>query len=656
MTPPKLIAASALTLAAFVFSLPAHGQDDVVDRFEGLVEWLGRGLDLVGEKSEDFIGPGLEPLNEIKTPDFSGLATFTVPFAENYPVRPNAAVAVRNKFGEIRVNTWNNPIVQVQADIQVGAEDPALAREIAQDIDIHVDETLENVSVRTVLPDTRGRGRLRIVVDYVLTIPETASLSCENHWADTIVRGVSGAVTIKSRFGVVDLSKIAGPVRVWAEGEFPVQVSNLSKGGSFSLRDARAEFRNVAGVVDISNYMGAVTVQDMPPETEMSIRNVRAPVHLYLPDSATPDIDVSVFFGDIKSDVPLDRTSRGDLIIARSANVESKQRISVRTFFGDVTIHAQGIEATSPGSLGTLADDSEPVEDPVLTSIPLAPDSELVLDAIRGGVRVEGVDDEQVTVTATRHVRLTSIELAQEVLDTLQLRTEKIDGRVVVRTLVDDDLAELGCTYYRIDLVVQCPRSTRLKVHAENGRTLVSGMDGPVTVVQNEGGIAVERTTGEVDVTAHKGDIEIADCAGPVQALAKAGRVTTRNVSGKQAISCSQGTAAVNAPGGDVTVRSRGGNVSIIAEDGVFGDYDISVIQGDISLVLPESADARLVVSAKRGEIYSTLPTTLTGGIYMDQRDFTCRLSPEGRFTLKLETESGDIALTPFASPEESRP
>ncbi len=80
----------------------------------------------------------------------------------------------------------------------------------------------------------------------------------------------------------------------------------------------------------------------------------------------------------------------------------------------------------------------------------------------------------------------------------------------------------------------------------------------------------------------------------------------------------------------------------IIALDGIGGDYDVLAEQGNLSIVLPQDADAIVLVTAQNGLVYSALP--MTGGIEKGLQKFQTRLS-SGAFRVALETREGNVVI-----------
>lgn len=636
-------AVALVCLSFLLLSPPAPAQSDIVNRVGNIFDSIADYLKRAGEKSEDYVKSPFDPWNAVRTADGAGLIAVARAFDEPYPVRPGSTVTVSNEFGEIRIEAWKDKavqVVQVTADISVGAETAESAHQISRAIDIHVTPQQNGVTIRTLLPDTREMGRTNIEVNYVLTVPADANVIAQNLFGDTVIHGVGGSVAAQSAYGVVDLRNLSGPVSVRARGE-SLAAANLAAGGAFELTGCQAEFGAVSGPLKVVNFMGAVTLRNLAATADIDVTNASGPVYLYLGSGETPDLECEVLFGGINSHIPLDQSARDELMFGRSRNVESKQRLRLRTSFDNIHIYQEGRETTPPPPIaGHATDLFEGVVDRVT---PIAEGVELIVDAIAGKIEVVGVDDDRVHIKTTKRVRLASAANAAAALEALDVAVESLDSRVEVQTRVRDDMVALGCSYYRVDLLIRCPRTTPVKVRAQNGDTIVRDMGETVVVEQGQGRIIVEHSKSRLDLTNQQGDVQVTNCAGPVTIKATRGAVSTQSIYGKQEISCTEGRTFVDAPLEGLVIRQRGGDARIIALEGVGGDYDVLAERGNISIVLSPDADAKFFVSATDGVIASSA-VELQGSIGGRSREFTGRMHG-GRHTITLETREGDIII-----------
>jgi hypothetical protein len=640
-------AALMLAAAAFCFGdARADGDQGLMGKVGSLFEDVPRLLDLVGEKALDVIGPGLG-FGEVEE---SGGFSVRREFEEAYPVSPGAVISIGNEFGagEVRVSTWDNQVVRVAAAISVAAETSALATEIAEGVEIRVTppqnggapSTDKLAEVRTVLPDLRdGQGKPSIEVNYVVTIPRNVGITVRNDFGDTLLTGIGGAVAVDSRYGAVSLSNCSGSVHVRSRGEFPVQAQGLRQGGTFDLHYARAEFADIAGTLQVKNFWGSVALRGLGAESNVDVSCESGPVYLQLTENVAPDLEATVLFGGIESDIELSRATHGNVTIARSPSMESRQQIVLRTTFAPILIQTagQGQLAAASGVPG----DYQPFKEVAAQTYTLPEQATIAVRAVAGDIRITGIDDTQTRVTTTKFVRVQSQANVRAALQALDAAIQTTDTGLTLTTAVKDNMAALGCTSYKIDILIECPRTVSLDVQAGNGHTAIDGIGGNVVARQEAGSVAVEHVKGLLDLANQKGDIDVAECAGPVTATAYFGHIAMKDVYGKMTTKCVEGKTVIEAPHAEIEANNSGGDVRIISFDGIGGNYSVTAEQGNISILLPPETDATLTATAVFGVVRSSIP--LTGNKKKDFEEFT--KPGTGPYRVTLKTRQGDILL-----------
>ncbi|HOZ46928.1 MAG TPA: DUF4097 family beta strand repeat-containing protein [Candidatus Hydrogenedentes bacterium] len=629
------IAARALILACFFVPRPAQAQGTFLDRVGTIFDNIGQGLSVVGKKASDLIGPGLG-LGEKETASF----TQSRHFNERYPVSPTPMITIANEFGEIRVTTWPNPVVQVDADISVGAESAEAAEQLAEAIEVQVTSAEDHLEIRTRLPDARPQGgTVTMTVNYTVTIPADAGLLTANDWGDTLVRDIGGMVGVRSLYGLVDLRDVSGPVRVQTRGEFAVEAHGLAQGGTFELNGAHATFSDISGALNVRNFGGTVTVRDLAPDAQLDVVSESGDIQIHLPEEAAPDLVASALFGDIASDLPLGRNTQGQLTVARSPNVEAKQRVALRTSFGNIRIVRDGLESAPPAP---LIEGTSPFKSVLTERRPVGEATELVIEAIAGDIRIEGQDENVMSGNATKFVRVQDMANAEAAIERLSVEVVEEEGRVTVRTKLLGDMSGLGCPAYRVDLDIRCPRTCPIRIRAEEGHTSVTGTGGTIHVEQTAGTVSVKHAKGEQVLRNAKGDVTVSESAGPLDITAVSGSVKLNDIFGKAHLVCDQGKIVMESVHADVEAQSRKGDVRIISLEGLQGSYDIRAEGGDISILLPTSADVTFDVTAENGAVYSAIP--LNGAISQGLQEFRGRLN-EGTHRIALRSKDGNIRI-----------
>lgn len=627
--------AVCLALLALLCAPGAFAQGAIVEQLRTGIEGVARGMDSLGKATDQLIGSSLG----LGGPTPSS-HTRTRTLEERHPTGPSPVVALSSAFGEIRVDTWNERIVQVAAEITVGADTPETAERVLAAIAVQTQPGEDVVQVKTALPETRGeKGRVVITVNYRVTVPRQASVVLDNFFGDVRMDGVGGRAAVEAQYGAVDIRRAGGVVRVRAQGEFPVIAEDLAQGGVFQLEGSRAELRRVSGELQASVFRGSLRLSEPGAALDATLTVDGGTAEIELDPAVPPDLTATILHGALTSDLELTRAGEQDRLVARHPAPESPHRISLNASFSDVGIGLRGrvpAEAPAPGG-GNLFNET------VTREVTPAPDAALVIEAANGNVRVEGHDGPGIAVTATRIVWMgAAAAAAVDALAALQLQVQEEPGRVAVHTLADPDMARFGCTDWRVDLTVKAPRGTPLRVNAAAGLTEVAGMAAEVRVTQAQGGVAVEGLTGNAVLSNQKGPVRLAGCAGGAEVSARFGDVTVARCGGAVSVQSVEGGIVVDTPLGPVTARSAGGAIRLISLEPLAGDMDLKADPGAVSaLVAPESS-AEFTLRAEGGRVQSTVP--LTGSLAGDRQEFTGKLG-EGKYRVLMEARGGDVAL-----------
>ena len=640
--------AKILFLACFFASTPALAQAGLVDRvgtsFDTLRDWLND----LGEKTEGVFGSPVIPPPELHPPDLTGLVTQTRVFDQQYAANRFHTFSLSNSFGAVRIQSWENHVIRVMANISASAQTEEAATALAQAIGINADPGDRQLTIATVYPDSQGLGNIDMQVNYEVYLPSDTSVVCDNRFADTEVSGIAGAVAVDTLLGGLKLERIGGAVTVRTRGEFPVIASGLAEGGSFIMRGAAAQFSDVGGELSIDNNDGSVELRQLQPAIAADVVSNNGPIHVYLRNDAKPELEALVLFGGdmqgglIQSDFPLDYPRRGSLTYARMANPASTQKLNLQTSFESIYIHREGDTGKeAPFEKGfylhtnTIAPMTAPCPDGF----------ELAVDAIPGDVTIRGADIQEVVVSGTRIIRLERQEDAEHAYGALQLRLETVDNRLEVHSDMLEDLQTLGAMSATLDLVIQCPRTIPIRIRATDGQTSIEGTGTSVTVEQSEGGIAIQHCKGALDLTTHKGDIVVLECEGPVVANASYGTINAFNVFGRIETQCFKGTTIIEAAQGEVFSQSKGGDIRIIATELLGGSYDVATEEGNIGIILSPTANATVFATTKKGVLYNRSGQPFSGTKVRDIENFSATFN-EGLHNIKLDAMNGDVIIT----------
>lgn len=624
----------AVLLAFLGFTVAGHAQAQVTRVPAAAAERAGQVFDSVGRALEHLFGAGWDIGDPRGTP-FSTTRSLD----ERFPVGPRPVVSIENEFGAVRIAAWDEPLVQVSGEIAVRANSTGTAARIAQTIGLEAQASDGVISVRTLFPEPpRSAGPLAFDGAINVTVPRDATVLVQNGFGATGAAGLGGPLTLQSRYGPVSLQNLDGTVEVQSDGAFPVQVRGLRAGGRFLLNGALAQFRDVAGPLDIRCFQGALDIETPVTGAQISVHSEGAPVRLAVPAGAEPDIRADVRYGALDSAWPVVRPTD---TLAQSQNVrpEAGLKIALDASFADVRLETTDAPVRPQPDGNAPVPELKPFSETAMRTESAPPDSTLVINAIIGDVRIEAIDGNAITLSEDRQVWTAGASQAPALLDRLRVDLRRETGRVVV-TSSASAVENAPLPEHRIDLVVQCPRSMPVEVHATHGLTYLSGLSSAVTVSQGAGTLAVQNITGPLTLDNRDGRIQTTDCEGELAMTVRRGDALVRRHSGPIRIDGEGSPIRVEAVSGDIYIRNAGNDVRILAQDGLSGSIDAQVLGGNVSLALPAEPDLDLSASSVDGLVRSVIP--LTGTVEKNRQDFHVVLG-QGAYRVRLEAQNGDL-------------
>jgi DUF4097 and DUF4098 domain-containing protein YvlB len=190
----------------------------------------------------------------------------------------------------------------------------------------------------------------------------------------------------------------------------------------------------------------------------------------------------------------------------------------------------------------------------------------------------------------------------------------------------------------------------------------LSGVSTDVSVENSEGEVKIESVQGEVSVTGGTKSVSASSVEGEVHVRGASGRVTCSSVNGGVHIEKTTGPVAASSVNGEIVldgVDSKEVDASTIngtvRYDGVIkdgGSYRFSTHNGDVSVAVPEQADATISVATFSGDFSSEFKIQLQETRHGKRFNFTLG---NGGARIELESFQGSIRLRRPGSPETKR-
>jgi DUF4097 and DUF4098 domain-containing protein YvlB len=193
---------------------------------------------------------------------------FTEKFEQTYALAADGRLSIDNVNGPIRIATWDN------AEVKVEAVKRSSVQEHLQEVKIEIESKPDRLTIHTRFPQSKSHwwgksAQDSTSVDYILTVPRSVRLD-----------------RISDVNGKVEIDGVKGPVKA------------STVNGALSVKGlaANAELSTVNGVVKAS-FVSLESVKSV------SVSSVNGAVELGLPESANADISASTVNGSIGGDL-----------------------------------------------------------------------------------------------------------------------------------------------------------------------------------------------------------------------------------------------------------------------------------------------------------------------------------------------------------------
>jgi hypothetical protein len=163
------------------------------------------------------------------------------------PLDANGRVSVSTHNGSITVTTWNQPNVDI--DAQIVPADWSDAEDVAR-TDVKISGSASSVQIEsdyTNVPAQMswfGSSRNLPPIHYKISMPATATLDVTGHNAAVRVSGLRNDVTVRSHNGRVDLSDLGGGAEIETHnGDVTVAFSRFAKSSRIETHNGSAEIQ-----------------------------------------------------------------------------------------------------------------------------------------------------------------------------------------------------------------------------------------------------------------------------------------------------------------------------------------------------------------------------------------------------------------------------
>ena len=270
--------------------------------------------------------------------------------SKTFKMTPGGHIAVEGEEGFIKVNSWDKPEVNLVMTKRAWGRSEKDAENLLERIEVRISESENHLDIKLVKPretqtvsfwdlfdpDTWGKYRHGISVDFEITVPKQINVNLINDEGDVTIQSIQGDVEIRVDEGDIELNDIDFEVmNLYAnEGDIDGARLNNPRGrivvkldeGDVTFEEIESQRLSIQcdeGDVtikkltclscDISADEGDVVLAISPQEADRyRISADEGNIVFYLPQSPDVDLDLETRDGDIRSEFDVRILRRDD--------------------------------------------------------------------------------------------------------------------------------------------------------------------------------------------------------------------------------------------------------------------------------------------------------------------------------------------------------
>ncbi len=281
---------------------------------------------------------------------------FEEKFAKTEALAKDGKVIINNVSGSIQVKSWAQDQVQIDAVKVCGLSSEEKAKENLALVKIEVTKNGNIVQIETKYPEKVKN--INVSVNYVLTIPATASIKVRNVSGTIEASDIGGMFEGNNTSGKVILARIGGGVdcKVVSGG---LQVSDVKGDVDLTTVSGNITASRIKGSIDAETTSGPISLTEIvEPKTvrakvlsgkiiydgqiaaggKYSFESLSGSVSLTIPAASGFDLEAETFSGSISTDFAVTMQGKIDRKEIRGVVNNGGAALRIKAFSGSIDI------------------------------------------------------------------------------------------------------------------------------------------------------------------------------------------------------------------------------------------------------------------------------------------------------------------------------
>jgi hypothetical protein len=232
-------------------------------------------------------------------------------FSKSYTLSSSDKIKLDNKFGEMKLTTWDKNEIKVEVTITGKSDEEARAQEILDRISIVDSKEGGTVSFKTKFADDDKDNRKNdkdhkkehhnegMEINYAVSLPASASLDAVNQFGKMIVPDYRGEAYLESKFGSLTAGKISNPKEI--DVEFGKANIEQMDGGKLTIKFSEGTVNKLSGDVKTNLEFSQVKLSVDNDVKSLDLRNSYSTVYLDLNKNMSASYDISTSYGEFSN-------------------------------------------------------------------------------------------------------------------------------------------------------------------------------------------------------------------------------------------------------------------------------------------------------------------------------------------------------------------
>lgn len=150
---------------------------------------------------------------------------------KKYQVKADHKLEIDNKFGEVKITTWDKNEIVVDITISVEANNEKETIKRLDNIDVKISEGAGETSFKTYFKNeknNKSKGKSEMSIDYEVKMPKSNALDLENAFGAFIINDLDGRADIEVKFGSARIGNLKHPEsELLFEFSDPVEIEHV---------------------------------------------------------------------------------------------------------------------------------------------------------------------------------------------------------------------------------------------------------------------------------------------------------------------------------------------------------------------------------------------------------------------------------------------